>query len=118
MGDFRRRIVLGAVVAVWLAGAGLFACGGGNHGRDDKVCRSCDAGVDRECYDECRDFCNAGDPDCNTRCAAQCDDCRRDLVCGACVGDCTGSLLRCAPSNETVICEDGTFGGVPATPPE
>jgi hypothetical protein len=118
MATFRRRIVLSAVAAVLAAGAGLLACGGGDHARDDKVCRSCDAGVDGECYDQCRDFCVPNDPDCATRCAAQCDDCRRDLVCGACVGDCTGSVLRCAPSNETVTCDDGTFGGIPATPPD
>ncbi|MCC6848196.1 MAG: hypothetical protein IT294_06810 [Deltaproteobacteria bacterium] len=112
-----RSMALGAAVAVALAAA-LSACGGGSHDRDARVCRSCDAGVDRECYDACRTFCRAGDPDCDTRCAAQCDACRRDLVCGACVGGCTGALLRCAPSDRTVACEDGTFGGTPAIPPE
>ena len=117
MGAFRRRVLPSAAAAVLMAAIGLFACGGGDHDRDDKVCRSCAAGVDRECYDECRDLCADGDPDCATRCAGQCDVCRRDLVCGACVGDCTGTLLRCAPTNATVTCEDGVFGGVPATPP-
>lgn len=118
MGAFRRRTVASVAAAIVFATAGLVACGGGSHDRDEKVCRSCDAGVDRDCYDQCRSFCVAGDPDCDSRCAGQCDDCRRDLVCGTCVGDCTGSLLRCAPTNETVTCEDGTYGGVPATPPE
>ena len=110
-----RRVVIGAVLAVLLAGAGLSACGDDDE-RQEKVCKSCQPDVGRQCFNECRDLCLQGDPNCETRCAAQCDECRRDLVCSECRGDCTGTLLRCAPTNETVQCEDGTFGGPQPTP--
>jgi hypothetical protein len=115
-----RRVAIGALgvlLAVGLGGATFWACGGGDTDRDEKVCRSCDLGVDRGCFNECRELCVADDPNGEPRCAAQCDECRRDLVCGACVGNCTSTLLRCAPSNETVECEDGTFGGSFPEPP-
>jgi hypothetical protein len=112
-----RRVVIGVVLTVVLGGATFWACGGNDGDRDEKVCRSCEAGVDRGCFNECRELCVPDDPNCDTRCAGQCDECRRDLVCGACQGDCTGTTLRCAPTNETVQCDDGTFGGVPATAP-
>jgi hypothetical protein len=106
-----RRVVIGLVLAVVLGGTSLSACGDGHTDHDEKVCRSCQAGVDHGCFDECRNFCLPDDPNCDTRCAAQCDECRRDLVCSACRENCTGTTLRCAPTNETVACDDGTYGG-------
>ena len=116
----RRRVVIGAlglVLAVGLGGATFWACGGDDGNRDKKECRSCHLGVASGCFNECVGLCLEDDPNCKPRCAAQCDECRRDLVCGACVGNCTSSLLRCAPSNTTVECEDGTFGGSFPEPP-
>lgn len=107
----RGRSVIGLVLALLLAGAGVSACGGGHTDRDEKVCRSCVAGADHGCFNECRELCAAGDPDCDSRCTAQCDECRRDLVCSVCRAGCSGTTLRCAPQNETVDCDDGTFGG-------
>jgi hypothetical protein len=105
-----RRIVIAMSLALTLGG-GSWACGGGGNDRDTKVCRSCATGINQGCLDACRDFCVAGDPDCDARCRAQCDECRRDLVCSACRANCTGTESRCAPQNETVECKDGTFGG-------
>lgn len=93
--------------------AGLAACGGSDGDRDNTRCERCDDRVNPGCFDECRTFCREDDPDCDVRCTAQCDVCRRDLVCGACQRDCTGTVLRCAPQNETVTCSDGVFGGIP-----
>lgn len=107
------RVLIRLVLAALLGAATLSACGGSSTDRDTKVCRSCQAGVDHGCFDECRRFCLADDPNCDTRCAAQCDECRRDLVCSACRENCAGTTLRCAPTNETVDCDDGTYGGVP-----
>jgi hypothetical protein len=112
-----RRVAIGVFLMVVLGGATFWACGGNDGDRDKKVCRSCEAGVEHDCFNECRELCVPDDPNCDTRCAGQCDECRRDLVCGACQGECTGTTLRCAPTNETVQCDDGTFGGVPATAP-
>jgi hypothetical protein len=112
-----RRVVIGVVLALALGGATFWACGGGNSDRDEKVCKQCTIGIDRGCFDECQELCLADDPNCAPRCAAQCDECRRDLVCGACIGGCTGSSTRCAPSNETVQCDDGTYGGSLPAPP-
>ncbi len=106
-----RRILIACGLATLLAVAGLSACGSDDDDRDTKVCRECHPPVDQGCFNECRELCLAGDPDCETRCAAQCDECRRDLVCGSCRAGCTGTAQRCAPTNEAVQCEDGTFGG-------
>lgn len=105
-----RRVVFGAVLAVLLAGVSLSACGD-DGARQEKTCKSCQPDVGRQCFNACRELCLPDDPNCETRCAAQCDECRRDLVCSECRGDCTDTLSRCAPTNETVQCEDGTFGG-------
>lgn len=105
-----RQRCVGLLLAVALAGPGFSACGGGDHDRETRVCRSCDPDVARGCFNECRELCLAGDPDCDSRCAAQCDECRRDLVCSTCRGDCTGVVLRCAPQNEIVQCADGSYG--------
>ena len=107
-----RRILVGCLLASMLGGATISACGDGHGDRDRKVCDRCDTHVDDGCFDECRELCGT-DPDCDTRCAAQCDECRRDLVCSACRGSCTDDTPRCAPTNETVQCDEGVFGGVP-----
>ena len=68
------------------------------------------------CFNECRELCLAGDPDCESRCAAQCDECRRDLVVRRRAADgCTGDSPRCAPSNETSSAATASYGG-PASP--
>ena len=105
-----RRLV-GFVLAASLAALTPWACGGGGTDRDTRVCRSCNPGAAQGCVNECRELCLPGDPDCESRCTAQCDECRRDLVCSACRSDCTGTTLRCAPQNETVDCDDGRYGG-------
>jgi len=110
-----RRVVIGMTRATALAGAVLFACGGGHTARDTKVCQSCTVSLNQGCFDECRHLCLPDDPNCDTRCAAQCDPCRRDLVCAPCRADCTGTMFRCAPTNETVECDDGTYGDAGAT---
>ena len=106
-----RRLLVGFALALALAGTTLWACGGSDGDRETRTCGSCNAGVDQGCLDECRDFCLAGDPDCESRCSAQCDECRRDLVCRECRAGCTGTTLRCAPQNEVVTCADGEYGG-------
>jgi hypothetical protein len=112
----RRRLVIGAMLAV-VAAAAVAACGDGHTSRDAKVCDRCEIGADPDCFRACRDLCLPDDSSCDARCTAQCDDCRRDLVCGACVANCTGTTPRCAPSNETVTCDDGTYGGsLPSSP--
>ena len=109
----RRRWLAILVVALVAGGTGLWACGGSDGDRDNKVCQRCDDFVNPGCFNECRELCVANDPNCETRCTAQCDVCRRDLVCGECRDGCTGTILRCAPQNETVECDDGVFGGLP-----
>src|SRR5512147_2354962 len=111
------RLLAGCLLAALLAGALLAACGNGDDDRQTRVCHACDPDVARGCFNECRELCVPGDPDCDSRCASQCDECRRDLVCLECRGDCTGTLRRCAPQNEVVSCEDGTFGGMTPTAP-
>lgn len=106
-----RRRLLALAGAMALAGGILAACGGGDEDRQDKECRSCTHEIDRDCFEECRDFCTPGDPDCDSRCTAQCDECRRDLVCSDCRSGCTGTTPRCAPQDATVQCDDGMFGG-------
>jgi len=113
----KRGVVIGLLVVGALGGLTLGACGDGGTDRDKNVCASCELRVDQDCFDECHELCVADDPNCKPRCTAQCDKCQRDLVCGACVGNCTGSVQRCAPTNETVQCDDGTFGGRFPEPP-
>jgi len=108
-----RRLLGGSLLAVALASSALSACGGGTHDRQTRVCRTCNPDVAHGCFDQCRELCLAGDPNCDQRCAAQCDECRRDLVCLACRDACTGTVLRCAPQDEVVQCADGDFGGQP-----
>ena len=107
------RRILGAGLLVVALGAGLLsACGDSKGDREREVCERCDAHVDQGCFNECRELCGT-DPNCDTRCAAQCDECRRDLVCSECRGSCTDDRPRCAPTNETVQCDEGVFGGIP-----
>ncbi len=111
--------MIGVVVAVVLGGAGLWACGGDDGDRDEQSCNRCTIGIDQGCFSECRGLCLPDDPNCEPRCAAQCDQCRRDLVCGACVGNCAADApTRCAPSNATIECQEGTYGGFFPEPPE
>jgi hypothetical protein len=108
-----RRILTAALLAVALGGGIFFsACGGDEGDRERKTCERCDTHVDQGCFHECQELCGA-DPSCDTRCAAQCDECRRDLVCSACRGTCTDDAFRCAPTNETVQCDEGVYGGAP-----
>jgi|SRR4051794_20030586 hypothetical protein len=108
-----RRRVLVLALTVALMGGLVVACGGGHEDRQEKECRTCTHEIDRDCLSECHGFCVPGDPDCDTRCTAQCDECRRDLVCSDCAGACTGATARCAPQDHTVECDDGVFGGSP-----
>ena len=107
-----RRILIAVGLAAILGFAGLSACGGNDGDRDTKTCKRCTKPVDQACFNECRDLCVPGDPDCDSRCAAQCDECRRDLVCMDCREGCTGTSPRCAPQNEIVDCGDGRYGGL------
>ncbi len=108
-----RRILAAISLAVLTGGGLLFAaCGGDKGDREHKVCERCDTHIDDGCFDECHELCGT-DPNCDTRCAAQCDECRRDLVCSACRENCTDDAFRCAPTNETVQCDEGVFGGTP-----
>jgi hypothetical protein len=108
-----RRRLLALAMAIALTGGMFAACGGGDEDRQEKECRTCSHEIDHDCFAQCRDFCTPGDPDCDTRCTAQCDECRRDLVCSDCVGACTGEPARCAPQDHAVECSDGVFGGSP-----
>jgi len=101
-----RAIALLAVLslAVFVFGA----CGDSGDQRDEKQCEVCDPGVDRDCFDECVEFCRP-DEDCVPRCEAQCDECKRDLRCVECAANCTGTDFRCAPPGVAVSCEDGQF---------
>lgn len=105
----RRAVVIGVALAALIGGGA--GCGGGHTSRDKRACETCNVGANPECFDQCRMFCVPNDPNCDARCTAQCDHCRRDLLCGACVADCTGTTTRCAPTNATVVCDDGTYGG-------
>ena len=90
------------------AGAALHACG-----NDDKRtrtrCETCDpAQIDPDCVDQCKNFCAPGE-DCTARCDRECDRCRAELECRVCTTGCTGTVARCAPADEPIVCEDGTF---------
>ena len=105
-----RRVLFGCLLAVLLGAATFSACGGDDGDRERKVCERCDGHIDQGCFNECRELCGS-DPNCDTRCNAQCDECKRDLVCAPCRENCTDADLRCAPTNETVSCDEGVFGG-------
>ena len=104
-------IALAATLAV--ASIALQSCGGGNgDNRDLERCDVCDGHVIQDCFHECVKFCLPDDPDCQTRCTRQCDQCKKDLRCVPCNGSCTtNEFFRCAPIDEVITCEDGTFGG-------
>jgi hypothetical protein len=116
--DPRRRHATFLLLAMLaLAAVGLAACGGDSdpdEERATRLCRLCDPRPNPGCVRECRRFCVEDEADCLARCERQCDECRRDLRCTACLGDCTGTATRCAPVDEAVICEDGSYGGPPA----
>ena len=98
------------LLALGLAIVTLHACGESRDERDKERCEVCDPEIDRDCFNECVDFCLPGD-DCVPRCERQCDECKDDLRCVACSADCTGSEFRCAPQDETLSCADGQFSG-------
>jgi len=96
----RWRAFLALVVIVAAAGHG---CGTNHDKRDRERCEQCDpAQIDHECVDQCVRFCVPGDPDCADRCKAE-------LECRQCTTGCTGTVARCAPADEPLVCEDGTF---------
>jgi hypothetical protein len=114
-----RRVAIGALglLLAWRSAADLLACGGDDGDRDEKECRSCHLGVASGCFNECRGLCVQDDPNCEPRCAAQCDEMparsrlrrvRRQLHELA-------AALRA--EQQTVECEDGTFGGSFPEPP-
>ncbi|HEY2389139.1 MAG TPA: hypothetical protein VGK30_19475 [Candidatus Binatia bacterium] len=97
------------VLAVALAAAG-HGCGSNNDKRDRERCEQCDpAQINSDCVDQCVRFCVADDPDCTARCNSECDRCKAELACRQCTSDCTGTVARCAPVDEPLVCEDGTF---------
>ena len=99
-------LALGVALAVAVGPQG---CGSGHHKRDRERCEDCDpTQVDSECVDQCFRFCAPGE-DCATRCNRECDRCKAELECHACTSGCTGTVLRCAPADEPLVCEDGTF---------
>ena len=106
----RARVLHAVTLALALAiGAlALHACGDQQDERVTPECGVCEPGVDQDCFSECQKFC-LPDEDCVPRCEVQCDECKSDLACRACVADCTGADFRCAPAGEEVTCEDGQF---------
>ncbi len=101
-------IVLMLLLALAAAFA-LHACGSSHDKRTRERCEVCDpAEIDRHCVDQCKDFCAPGE-DCVARCNRECDRCKAELECRACASGCTGSVSRCAPVDEPLVCEDGTF---------
>jgi hypothetical protein len=119
----RRAGRLSLWVAIVIAIASPFAlqsCGGDEPSEEDRtleMCDACNPRVEGDCLRECLRFCLPNE-DCETRCEAQCDFCRRDLRCQACSGSCDGGEpLRCAPLDEIIDCDDGSFGGGGANVP-
>jgi len=96
-------------LAVVLAAAG-HGCGNNDNRRDRERCEQCDpAQIDQECVQQCVRFCVPNDPDCTARCNRQCDRCKSELECRQCTNNCTGTVARCAPVDEPLVCQDGTF---------
>jgi len=113
-----RVLSMGLMVAMFGLGAiSLQSCGGDEAERTRERCEVCDGFVEGDCLRECRRFCLPDEEDCENRCTIECDQCKKDLSCQACASGCTGTTLRCAPVDELIMCEDGTFGeGDPASP--
>jgi len=103
-------------------GAALHACGnGGGDKRQRERCDVCDpTQIDPECVKQCLPFCSPSESaaECADRCNVECDRCKAELECQACSADCTGTIGRCAPTNEVITCEDGDFGGGPGATPQ
>src|SRR3982751_6063746 len=96
-----------------LASIALQSCGSSNSdNRDQERCDICDGDVVQDCFSQCVLFCLPDDPDCETRCTRQCDTCKKNLRCVPCNGACTSNeFFRCAPIDEVIACEDGSYGG-------
>ena len=100
-------LALGIAIALAL---GSHGCGTSSDKRARQRCASCDpAQIESGCVRACLPFCVPDDPDCIDRCNRECDRCKADLECHACVSDCTGTVARCAPADELLTCEDGVF---------
>lgn len=100
-------VALAAMLAFTIATHG---CGGDDDRRDRERCDVCDPlQVDSDCVHECLRFCAEGEPDCAGRCNRECDRCKAELECRTCTSGCTGTTARCAPADEPLVCEDGTF---------
>ena len=98
-----------AVLLALAAAVALHACGSSSDRRTRERCEVCDpAQINPDCLDQCMQFCAAGE-DCATRCDRQCDRCKAELECHACTSGCTGTVSRCAPADQPLVCEDGTF---------
>ena len=101
-----------ALIAVLVGGSmTLHACGSTNNDpRDKGVCDACDPNeIDQDCVDQCLQFCPPGE-DCEPRCQVECDRCRADLACVACVGgSCAAPQFRCAPPGGATTCDNGQF---------
>jgi hypothetical protein len=95
---------------VVIVAAAAHGCGSSHDKRDRERCERCDpAQIDHNCVDQCVPFCVPGDPDCTDRCNRECDRCKAELECRQCTTGCTGTVARCAPADEPLVCEDGTF---------
>ena len=93
-----------------VAALALHACGSSSSDRRTRErCEVCDpAQIDPGCVDQCKQFCVPGE-DCVARCNRECDRCKAELECHACTSGCTGTVSRCAPVDQPLVCEDGTF---------
>ena len=105
-----------SLMVLALGGVVLQSCGGNDDKRTRERCEICDGHVDEDCRRECRKFCLPTEPDCEGRCTRECDQCKKELSCQVCAGSCTGTVFRCAPVDEVITCEDGTFGEGPQAP--
>jgi hypothetical protein len=117
----RRVGVLSVGLVVVMLGLGstvLQSCGKGNEKRTRERCEICDGRINEGCRQECLDLCLPTDADCEARCTRECDQCKKELSCQACASSCTGSELRCAPTDEVITCEDGNFGEGPQASPQ
>ena len=103
-----------------MAAAALQSCGSKQDNDERRTIERCEVCVDKiegDCLRECRRLCLPDDADCDDRCTRECDQCKKDLRCQPCASGCTGTVLRCAPVDEAITCDDGVFGVGPAPSP-